>query len=141
MYETIVVATDGSEQARATVDHAAELAKSVDATLHVVTVVETRGNPMKFGIDDVAQLNQAATELVEEVEDIYGDVDIHGEVRRGNPTEVLLDYTAGVDADLLMVGQSGADRIEAAILGSTTDRLARLTEVPLTIVPLPGEDA
>jgi nucleotide-binding universal stress UspA family protein len=140
MYETIVVATDGSEQAQSTVDHAATLAASVGATLHVVSVVETRSNPMKFGVEDVAELNEAAGELVDEVVEFYDDIDVRGEVRRGNPTEVLLEYVEAVDADLLVVGKSGTDRIEAALLGSTTDRLARMTEIPLTIVPHSDEE-
>jgi nucleotide-binding universal stress UspA family protein len=135
MYDTIVVATDGSEQAQATVEHAATLAESVGATVYVVTVVETRSNPLKFGVEDVAELNEAAGELVDEIVDVYDDIDVRGEIRRGNPTEVLLEYVEEVDADLLVVGKSGTDRIEAALLGSTTDRLARLTEIPLTIVP------
>lgn len=139
MYDTIVAATDGSEQAAATVDHAAELARSVDATLHVVTVVETRGNPMKFGVDEVDELDRAAAELIEKITEANTDLDIEGEIRRGKPTEVLLSYADEVDADLLLVGQRGADGIEAALLGSTADRLARLTDIPLTIVPLAEE--
>lgn len=139
MYETIVAATDGSDHAKATVGHAVELARAVGATLHVVTVVETRGNPMKFGIGEIDELNEAAIDLVEGIAEANSDIDIEGEVRRGKPATVLLGYASEVDADLLVVGQSGTDGIEAAVLGSTTDRLARLTDIPLTIVPLPDD--
>lgn len=45
MYETIVYPTDRSEPARAALEHALELARQFDATLHVVYVLRTNGSP------------------------------------------------------------------------------------------------
>ena len=137
MYETILVATDSSKEARAALDHAIGLAASVDAVVHVVTVLDTSTSSMSFGIGDVEKLNEAATELVEEIVEAHGTrgVDVTGDVRRGKPATVLLDYADEVGADLIVAGQRGEDGVTGAILGSTTDRLARLTDIPLIIVP------
>lgn len=137
MYETILVATDHSDEALAALDHAVELGASVGAVVHVVTVVEVSENPTSFDFADVDRLDEAATELVEEIVEAHGtrEVEITGDVRRGKPTSALLDYADEVDADVIVVGQRGTSGITGAILGSTTDRLARLTDIPLIIVP------
>lgn len=137
MYETILVAIDGSESSRRALSHAIRVGKRDDATLHVLTVVETRANPMKFGVLEVDELNRSLSGMVEDILEEYDDagIEIVGEVRRGNPADVVLNYAEEIDADLLVVGQRGADSIETTILGSTADRLARSTTIPLVIVP------
>ncbi len=138
MYDVILAATDGSDRAGAAVDHAISLGAAVGATVHVVTVVETSDNPMKFGTSEVDDLNRAAEDLVDEIVGVYDgeDVELTGDVRRGRPSEALLAYADEADADLIVVGERGADGVAGALLGSTADRLARMADVPVTIVPV-----
>lgn len=137
MYERIIVATDSSAEARAAVAHAVELAAAVDASLHIVTVLDIRGNPMQFGIGEVDALNEAASELLEELIAAHRDrdIDITGQILRGKPAETILDYAEEIDANVVIVGQRGADGLTGTLIGSTTDRLARLTDRPLIVVP------
>lgn len=139
MYETILVGTDGSDHAQRALEHAVELANATDATLHVVTVVDTQSNPMKFGVAEIAELNRAKTDLVEEISGADGDIAVEGKIRRGEPHELLLEVADEIDADLIVVGQSKTSNLQAAIFGSTTERLTRETRVPLTVVPLPTD--
>jgi nucleotide-binding universal stress UspA family protein len=137
MYDTILVATDESDEARAALAHAVDLAESVDATVHVVTVLEIRGNRIGFGIDEVDALNDAAEELVEQLRGLYGasDVEVETEILRGKPAETVLDHAETVEADLVVAGKRGAGGITGTLIGSTTDRLARLADRPLVVVP------
>ena len=137
MYDAILAGTDGSEAATKALEHAIELAAAVDATVHVVTVVETTGSPMTFSTEQVDELNRAASELVDEVVAAHEDqdVDIRGDVRRGRPVEALLTYGDEADVDLIVVGERGADGVAEAILGSTADRLVQQADRPVTIVP------
>lgn len=137
MYESILVATDGSEEANAALAHALDLASAGDSVVHVLTVVNT-SNPMRFGVAEVGEINDAAREVVDDIVDAYDDhdVEISGDVRRGKPASIVLEYADEVDADLIVAGQHGGDSLSDAILGSTTERLAQLTDVPLTIVPV-----
>lgn len=141
MYDAILAATDGSEQAEAALEHAIALGAATGATVHVVTVVETSDNPMKFGTAEVDELNRAAEEVVEDVVEAYDgqDVELRGDVRRGRPAEALREYAAEVGVDLIVVGERGADGVAGTILGSTADRLARTADVPVTIVPVDAE--
>lgn len=137
MYETILVATDSSDAARAALAHAVDLAVAVGARVHVITVLELQGNPMQFGVGEVDALNERVADFMDELTDVHADdpVEMETEIRRGNPAETVLDYAGEIDADLVVAGQRGAGGITGALLGSTTDRLARLTERPFIIVP------
>lgn len=137
MYETVVVGFDDSPHARSGLSRAIELARGLGASVHVVTVVESTSSPMTFDIGDVGEINQAAEELVSQiVETVAVDgIEITGMVRRGKPHTELMDYADEVDADLLVVGQRGGDGLETALLGSTADRLTRVSEIPVMIVP------
>ena len=136
MYDSILVATDGSDNAGAALEHALDVAAVADATVYVVTVVDPGGS-MRFGVAEVEELDDAAREVVEEIVDAYADhdVEIRGDVRRGKPVDALLRYADEIDADLIVAGQHGDDGLSGAILGSTTDRLTRLTNVPVLVVP------
>ncbi|ADD05653.1 UspA domain protein [Natrialba magadii ATCC 43099] len=140
MYETLLVGMDGSDFAQKALEHAVELSQAVGATLHVITVVDSTANPMRFSVTEVDELNQAKATLVENITDATDDGDITAEVRRGDPADTLLAYAAEIDADLVLVGQSGAGQLEATIFGRTTEQLAEQTQIPLTIVPLSDED-
>ena len=135
MYETVLVATDGSEAANAAFDHGVELADALGASVHLLAVVETGQNPLRFGPSEVEEIDQKAAALVEEITQTIDRVEIHSEIRRGKPAETVLAYAEEIGADVIIVGQHGTDGLEAAVLGSTTDRLARLTDIPLIIIP------
>ncbi|WP_207586935.1 universal stress protein [Halomontanus rarus] len=148
MYETILVAIDDSEPASAALEHAVDLADAVGAQLHVLSVVEP-SSQLRFGVREVDELNDAVGELVDDVvaavaglEAADGseggdtdDLEVHPEIRRGRPSEIVLEYAEEIDADLLLVGQQGESDLSEKLLGSTTDRIARQSSVPVTIVP------
>ncbi|MCU4744269.1 universal stress protein [Halobacteria archaeon AArc-m2/3/4] len=138
MYETILVAIDDSDTANEALEHAIDLADAVGARLHVLSVVEPSGR-LRFGVREVDQLNDAVRELVDDVvaaADGHDErLEIHPEIRRGRPSEIVLAYADEVGADLVLVGQQGESDLSEKLLGSTTDRVARQSTVPVTIVP------
>lgn len=137
MYERILVGTDGSDGASNALSHALDVGAAVDATVYVVTVVESTANSTKFGVSEAEAIDDAANKLIEEVLTAYDDhdVEIHGDVRYGRPPEALLAFADEIDASLIVVGQRGADGVAGLLLGSTADRLARGSDVPVTVVP------
>ncbi len=140
MYETLLVGLDESESAQKALEHAVELAQAVGATLHVITIIDSEANPMKFSVTEVNELNRAKTTLIEAITQTADSGDLTAEVRRGDPPDALLEYAAEIDADLLLIGQSEVGRLEAAVFGRTTEQLVNLTQIPLTIVPRSTED-
>ena len=143
MYDRIVVGTDGSSHARAGIEHARSLAAAHNADVHVITVVNPRSNPMKFGVEEIEELSAAKELLIDDLleSDSQDMIEISGEVRRGRPSAAILDFASEIDADLIIVGQRGADGVTAALIGSTADRLTRLSTIPVLVVPSSAEDS
>jgi len=138
MYGTILVPLDGSDPSRRALAHAVSLADEINATVHVLTVVEPSRSSLTFGIDEVEDINQAITDLVETIVDSnsWTDVSIQSDVRRGHPAyEVILDYSNEIDADLIVLSRRGASSLPDVVFGSTADRVTRFTDIPVTLVP------
>ncbi|MCU4926284.1 universal stress protein [Halobacteria archaeon AArc-dxtr1] len=142
MTDRLLVAVDDSDTAQTALDRAVALAAACDADVHAITVVEPSRSTLTFGVAEVDELNQAARRLVEDARDAYRDhtVEIHAEVRRGQPAETILDYADEIDADAIFVGQRGTSGLSGAVIGSTADRLARTATIPVTIVPGETDD-
>ncbi|MEY7847785.1 universal stress protein [Natrarchaeobius sp. A-rgal3] len=139
---SILVPTDGSDVANAALDRAVALAADVDGTVHVLAVVDTTTDPLRFDSGLVADIEDAKNELVEDVlEAVDGrQVEVSGAVRRGRPASTIVDYASEIDADLIVVGRTGESRTAAALLGSTADRVVRTASVPVIVVPDPETD-
>jgi len=56
-------------------------------------------------------------------------------VLAGVPHDVVLDYAAEFDVDLLVVGTHGRTGVERAVLGSVAERLVRRADVPVFVAP------
>ena len=112
MYETILVATDGSERARRAAEYAVDLASRYDATVHAVFVVDTH-------LLDEPALSTAelSTEIIEdagrgflvEVEGLATERSVPFERRsvHGVPKYEILDYADEVGADVIVMGTVG----------------------------------
>lgn len=57
------------------------------------------------------------------------------ELRQGEPVESILDYMAGVGADLIVMTTNGRDSLHQALAGSTTERVLRKAPCPVLAVP------
>jgi nucleotide-binding universal stress UspA family protein len=140
MYETVLVAVDGSDASSAAVGHAVTIGDT-DTTVHVLSVVEPSGSSLAFGVDDVAEIGEAISDLAETI--LAGvdspAVSIETEVRRGAPVyEVILEYADEIDAELLVLGTGGTSILPEAVFGSTADRVSRLADRPIVLVPATG---
>jgi len=139
MYETILLATDGSSDADAALDHAVELASANRGTLHIVSVVETRTAYDNAIIDpeDVRDnLRNDAREAVDGAKSAAADagVDCDADVLEGAPPDRILEYAEGIGADLIVVGATGRSGFKRLILGGTAEQLLESSSVPVAVL-------
>jgi nucleotide-binding universal stress UspA family protein len=142
MFDTILFPTDGSGGSEATFDHAIALADAHDATLHVLNVADTT-------VDSVTQIQGEVIDTLEhEGERIVDEaaerahergVSTVAEVLQGEPYRTIVDYAPARDVDLIVMPTHGRRGLERFLLGSTTERVVRLSEVPVLTVR-PDED-
>ena len=127
MYDTILVATDGSHAANRAVDHATDLASSFDADLHAIHIVDTT----RYGQAVLTEASGVLEELEEHgvkiLEDVtaLSDVDVTSEIRSGRPDKEINAYAAAIGADLVILGNRGLGAGPSAELGSVAERVVR----------------
>jgi len=142
-YADVLVPTDGSSGASAAVDPALDIAGTYDATLHSLSVVDTRS----LGID--IRSTAIADELERQAQDAVDAVEERARSASVPRTETLVDYGLPSDAirayveangiDLVVMGTHGRSGISRYLLGSVAEHLVRSSPVPVLTVRMPEE--
>ncbi len=135
MFDTVVVATDGSESAERAVTVALGLAARFDAAVHALYVVdagEVAESPPEVREDLEASLRTAGSEAVAFVDDRADTVTTA--VREGDPAAEVIDYAGSVGADLVATGTRGRHGEHAFLLGSVAETVVRRAPMPVLTV-------
>ncbi|MBE8846965.1 universal stress protein [Enterococcus durans] len=127
-YKNILVAIDGSEKAEKAFTEAIAAAKRNQATLHILYVNEVTGNYFgDFGfltpnlqeeLDEVAekQMNEHRNLAIEK-----GLTDIETYILYGYPKTLIANFNESKEPiDLIVMGATGLNAVERALVGSTT---------------------
>lgn len=127
-YKNILVAIDGSEKAEKAFMEAVAAAKRNQATLHILYVNEVTGNYFgDFGfltpnlqeeLDEVAekQMNEHRNLAIEK-----GLTDIETYILYGYPKTLIENFNESKEPiDLIVMGATGLNAVERALVGSTT---------------------
>ena len=142
MYDAVLLPTDGSEGTRAATEHAIDHARQYDATLHVLYVVDARIGVARETTPEAVfeELEDQGRNAIEAVHSQARAADvetIEGAVARGDPHRAILDYVTAEDIDLVVMGTHGRTGLDHYLIGSVTEKVVRLSDVPVLTVPLP----
>jgi nucleotide-binding universal stress UspA family protein len=137
-YENILIPTDGSTGAAHAAEHGLSLAAALDATVHVLSVVDQTS----LGLDIRSTISgrereQAATDAVD---DLVSEAETHGvsnsvrHVEHGSPIEVILDTIDSNDIHAVVMGTTGRRGSDRILLGSVAEKTVRSAPVPVITV-------
>ena len=144
MFRSIVVGTDGSDTAREAVRQAVELAKSVGASIDLVSayepVPEGRLREERQHIpedlqwmvnprEDVDATLEAAAKLL-----AAGGVTVKTHAREGDPADAILDVAEEQGADLIVVGNKGMTGAKRFLLGSVPNKVSHHAPCSVMII-------
>ena len=133
----VLLATDGSAEARLAATTAADLAKSTDSELHVVHVGELRPTFLAQTEEEPAELRREARRRLDEevrrVEEAGGNVE-EAHLRQGRADEEITALAESLGIGLIVMGSRGRGRIRRALMGSVSDSVVRHAHCPVTIV-------
>ena len=132
MFETIVVATDGSDSVSRAVSVALDVAARFDATVHALSVIDTDADGDDAD-DRRAELTAHAEDALAMVES-ETDQPVVTAVREGEPTEEITAYAEEIDADLVTTGTRGRHGENRFLLGSVAENVVRRCPVPVLTV-------
>ena len=135
---SIVVGYDGSAPARAAVRHAVDVAHGG----RVVVVHAYNAPPPQLTSrwrellehDHVERAQSVLDAILLEGNDELGDANWEARLAPGHPAQAILDVAHDVDADQIVVGSHGYGPV-SALLGSVSQELVRLSDVPVTVIP------
>ncbi|WP_302081910.1 universal stress protein [Salinibaculum rarum] len=147
MFETVVIATDGSESAERAVRMALDIADRFEATVHALSVVDAgdvAASPDELRDDLENALTTAGGEAVEAVEtrasEEVPDCNVVTAVEEGDPVETITDYADDNDADVIAMGTRGRHGDHAFLLGSVAEGIVRHSKTPVLTVRQLSDD-
>jgi nucleotide-binding universal stress UspA family protein len=144
MFGRIVVGTDGSETANEAVRQATDLAKSVGASLDVVSayepVPESRLREERQQVpEDLAHtvspredVDATLTEAAKEIKS--NGVEVRTFARQGDPADAIIDVAEEENADLIIVGNKGMTGAKRFLLGSVPNKISHHAPCSVLIV-------
>lgn len=143
MIQHILVAIDGSENAKRAARAAADLVKQLGAKLTILVAVRPPASYLIPPFDavsitasspDPAHL-AAAQQLIDElVAELGHGVAIPQTTVGPDPADVITLEAARLHADLVVVGARGLGAVERLLLGSVSDRVVRESTVSVLVV-------
>ena len=144
MFRSIVVGTDGSDTAGKAVQEAIDLAKSVSASVYVVSAYEpvpqgrlreeARQAPedLQWMINPREDVDATLSAAANRVRDAGLDVETFA--REGDPADAILDVAEERDADLIVVGNKGMTGARRFLLGSVPNKVSHHAPCSVLIV-------
>lgn len=135
MYRHILIPTDGSEHSHEAIEHGIEIASTVGATIHALSVYGEESGTIRrdqLRADPEAEAEEAV-EAVRELATRAG-VDSTGAVRPGQPHEEILVYADEHPIDAIVMGTHGRSGLENVLLGSVAEKIVQSSPVPVTTV-------
>ncbi|ELY61891.1 universal stress protein [Natronolimnohabitans innermongolicus] len=134
MYQDVLVPTDGSDGTRQSITHGLTIAEQFGGTVHALSVVPEGplGTLQSDAAIDVA--DRAVTRV--ETEAVRAGVPVQTTVETGVPHEEIIAYADEYDIDMIVMGTQGRTGLDRVLVGSVTERIVRMADVPVVTVRL-----
>lgn len=137
MYDTILVPTDGSDEAAMAIEHAIGLAAAVGARIHALYVIDLPGAPRALSLrDDEEEMREEyrdyGRDVTEAVCEMAADADVECEttLKSGAVHEEIVEYAETEDIDAIVMGTGYQGKL-GALLGTVAEKVVRTSTVPV----------
>ena len=144
MFDSMVVGTDGSETANEAVRQATDLAKRLDATIHLVSAYEpvSEGrlrdersqvpDDLQWMVNPREDVSATLKQAAEGLQELGVKVETHA--REGDPADAILDVAEEQNADLIIVGNKGMSGAKRFLLGSVPNKVSHHAPCSVMII-------
>ena len=147
MISKILVPTDGSKQAKKSVEYAVQCADQLGASIVLLAVVDksllapqaipVAATSTKLFEPLENHLRRAAQSFLGEAEEACrkSGVQCRKVIRSGHPVEEIIKESQKSKVDLIVIGSHGKSALKAAVLGSVAfGIISKETKVPVLVV-------
>src|SRR3954467_6328660 len=144
MFRSIVVGTDGSDTAGKAVNEAIDLAKSLSASIWLVSAYEpvpkarlreeVRQTPadLQWMVNPREEVDETLNEAADRVRE--AGIEVETFAREGDPADAILDVAEERNADLIVVGNRGMTGPRRFLLGSVPNRVSHHAPCSVLII-------
>ena len=137
MFKHILLATDGSEHALRSTNHAIELARKFDGIIKVIYVVN--GEKSKSDVlhhADKFEVEKSRRGKIHPVEEQLhrSGVSYNVELLHGEAGPTIVAYANDQDFDCVVIGSRGLNNLQTFILGSVSHKVAKRVNCPVLII-------
>jgi nucleotide-binding universal stress UspA family protein len=137
MYRKIMIATDGSDNAKMAVEHAAELARLTGSKeafiVHICTACGTDLDPDEENMEAANDIVQEAAALME-----AAGLDVAVHVETEYPPEsvgnAIIEIAFDQQADLVVMGSRGLSEFKGMLLGSVSSKVVQKAACPVLVL-------
>jgi nucleotide-binding universal stress UspA family protein len=140
MFETVVLALDGSASSDRALEYATKLAKEHGSSVRVVHVMEIAvgrgGGPVPLNESDLKAKVEGQVKALADA-GVKAECETHS-VPVGGPAHVIAEVAQNAKADVIVTGTRGHTAIAGLLLGSVTQRLLHVAHCPVLVVPAAG---
>ncbi|MFC0472720.1 universal stress protein [Halalkalibacter kiskunsagensis] len=139
-YETILVAVDGSMEAKRALQKAIDLAKKDEAKLVISYIIDNRttGTVEHYDRTFAQRANDYGTDLLEQYKSEAmeaGVTHVATELEYGSPkVKIPKDVASKYKIDLIVAGATGINAVERILIGSVSEHIARRAKCDVMIV-------
>lgn len=136
MYDRIVLAVDGSDEARQAARRGLELARVFDSNVAVLSVVERKALQLTETSDERAQLRKQRKAALAEIEDLASEFGqtVTTKLAEGKPAANICTYVDETSTDLIVVGRQGLTGLSRRLLGGITEQVLHRSDTPVLVV-------
>jgi nucleotide-binding universal stress UspA family protein len=142
MYNKILLPTDGSKASYDAAKHAIWEAKSCNAELIVLNVVESSKLPEMVPVEVEASLkkmlmeegNMALEGVSELLDKSLKEINVSYIIKEGSPATIILQTIENNNIDLVVMGTSGKHRLDRLFMGSVAEKVVRNAKCAVTII-------
>jgi len=149
VFKHMLVALDGSRFAERALQPALQIALRFESRVTFLRVVATEPQAVVMGPGiNMGALDMMGQAYEHEMEESEGYLDsirrqwsglgipVRLEVTRGDPTTMIVDTAAAVDADLIVMTTHGRSGLSRLIYGSVAEGVLRSSPIPVLLIPV-----
>jgi nucleotide-binding universal stress UspA family protein len=139
MFKKVLFPVDQSRESREAADTVANIVKTYNSRLVILSVVETADDDSEpsSATERAMSSPEAIAQLLESAKSAFRNQGIEAEVleREGKPAFVICDVADEIGANLIIMGCRGLGLTEEGMAESVTNRVINLSPCPVMIVP------
>ncbi|MCQ1534764.1 universal stress protein [Methanosarcina sp. KYL-1] len=138
-YRKILIATDGSENARSAACSGLEIAKKTGAEVYAVYVAATGCCSPLMPESYDWELGKEGSEAVAEIEEMGKEagVPVKAVLLQGHPALEILNFAEKNDVDMIVMGTQGKAGVDRFLLGGVTEKVVRHAKTEVLVVRAP----